>query len=99
MPETARRVSPTDTARAAATIDTAGPSAVLGIRANASSSGSSCLGRTIETIDSGSRMTIESVFPTVEALEQMLAMGMEEGLKEAVGQIDAILAEDTVTTR
>jgi uncharacterized protein YndB with AHSA1/START domain len=54
---------------------------------------------TIETIDSGSRMTIESVFPTVEALEQMLAFGMEEGLTEAVGQIDAILAEDTVATR
>lgn len=54
---------------------------------------------TIETIDRGSRMTIESVFPTVEALEQMLAMGMEEGLKQAVGQIDAILAEDTVATR
>jgi hypothetical protein len=29
----------------------------------------------------------------------MLAMGMEQGLKEAVGQIDAILAEDTVATR
>jgi uncharacterized protein YndB with AHSA1/START domain len=54
---------------------------------------------TIETIDTGSRMTIESQFPTVEALEQMLAMGMEEGLKQAVGQIDAILAEDTVATR
>jgi hypothetical protein len=27
-------------------------------------------------------------------MEQVLAMGMEEGLKQAVGQIDAILAED-----
>ena len=54
----------------------------------------------IETIgEGGSRMTIENVFPTVEALEQVLAMGMEEGLKQAVGQIDAILAEDTVATR
>ncbi len=26
-------------------------------------------------------------------MEQVLAMGMEEGLTEAVGQIDAILAE------
>ena len=26
-------------------------------------------------------------------MEQMLAMGMEEGLTQAVGQIDAILAE------
>ena len=54
---------------------------------------------TIETIGGGSRMTIESRFPTVEALEQLLAMGMEEGLAQAVGQIDAILAEDTVATR
>jgi hypothetical protein len=29
-------------------------------------------------------------------MEQLLAMGMEEGLREAVGQIDAILAEDTL---
>jgi hypothetical protein len=41
-------------------------------------------------------MTIESAFPSTEAMEQLLAMGMEEGLKEAVGQIDAILAEDVV---
>jgi hypothetical protein len=29
-------------------------------------------------------------------MEQILAMGMEQGITEAVGQIDAILAEDTV---
>jgi len=40
-----------------------------------------------------SRMSIETTFPSVEALEKMLAMGMEEGLRQAVGQIDAILAE------
>jgi uncharacterized protein YndB with AHSA1/START domain len=45
------------------------------------------------------RMSIESVFPSAEALEQLLAMGMEEGLTQAVGQIDAILAEDAVTRR
>ena len=39
-------------------------------------------------------MSIESRFPSTEAMEQMVAMGMEEGLTEAVGQIDAILAED-----
>jgi hypothetical protein len=38
-------------------------------------------------------MSIESRFPSREAMEQLLAMGMEEGLTEAVGQIDAILAE------
>jgi len=52
---------------------------------------------TIEEIGGGrTRMTIESEFPTTEAMEQVLAMGMEEGLKQAVGQIDAILAEDAV---
>ena len=39
-------------------------------------------------------MSIESVFPSAEALEQVLAMGMEEGMTQALGQIDAILAED-----
>jgi uncharacterized protein YndB with AHSA1/START domain len=49
----------------------------------------------IDEIDSGrSRMTLESIFPSPEAMEQVLAMGMEEGLKQAIGQIDAILAED-----
>jgi uncharacterized protein YndB with AHSA1/START domain/DNA-binding transcriptional ArsR family regulator len=52
---------------------------------------------TIEEIGGGkTRMSIESEFPTVEAMEQLAAMGMEEGLTQAVGQIDAILAEDPV---
>jgi uncharacterized protein YndB with AHSA1/START domain len=54
---------------------------------------------TIEAIDAGrTRMSIESHFPSTQAMEQVLAMGMEEGLTQAVGQIDAILAEDAVTT-
>jgi uncharacterized protein YndB with AHSA1/START domain len=49
---------------------------------------------TIEPIDaSRTRMSIESRFPSPEAMDQVLAMGMEEGLTQAVGQIDAILAE------
>jgi uncharacterized protein YndB with AHSA1/START domain len=40
------------------------------------------------------RMTIQTIFPDAAAMEQLIAMGMEEGLNEAVGQIDAILAED-----
>ncbi|HEX5828865.1 MAG TPA: SRPBCC domain-containing protein [Candidatus Limnocylindrales bacterium] len=49
---------------------------------------------TIEPIDQGrTRMSIESRFPSTEAMEQLVAMGMEEGLTLAVGQIDAILAE------
>ena len=52
---------------------------------------------TIEPIDDGrSRMSIESRFPSAEAMEQLLAMGMEQGITEAVGQIDAILAEEAV---
>jgi uncharacterized protein YndB with AHSA1/START domain len=51
----------------------------------------------IEPIGDGrSRMTIENVFPDMAAMEQLLAMGQEEGLTEAVGQIDAILAEGAV---
>lgn len=42
------------------------------------------------------RMSIESVFPSTEAMEHALAMGTDEGLSQAVGQIDAILAADTI---
>jgi uncharacterized protein YndB with AHSA1/START domain len=53
---------------------------------------------TIEPIGDGrTRMTIESTFPDVSTMEQLLAMGQEEGMKAAVGQIDAILAEDETT--
>ncbi len=51
----------------------------------------------IEELENGrTRMTIEGISPTAEAFEQLLAMGMEEGLTQAVGQIDGILAEDAV---
>ena len=54
----------------------------------------------VEAVGQGrTRMSIESVFPSTEAMEQVLAMGMEEGLTQAVGQIDAILAEDTLAHR
>jgi uncharacterized protein YndB with AHSA1/START domain len=50
---------------------------------------------TIEPIDATrTRMSIESRHPSAEAMELVLAMGMEEGITQAVGQIDAILAED-----
>jgi uncharacterized protein YndB with AHSA1/START domain len=55
---------------------------------------------TIEEVGSGrTRMSIVSQFSSREAMEQILAMGMEEGITQAVGQIDAILAEDAVATR
>ena len=41
-------------------------------------------------------MSIESEFPTVEAMDQLAGMW---GLKQTVGQIDAILAEDTIAAR
>jgi uncharacterized protein YndB with AHSA1/START domain len=54
---------------------------------------------TIEEVGDGrTRMSIDSIFPSREAMEQVLAMGVEEGLTQAVGQIDAILAEATVAT-
>ena len=52
---------------------------------------------TIEAVGAGrTRMSIESIFPSAGAMEQVLAMGMEEGLTQAVGQIDALLTEDAV---
>jgi len=43
--------------------------------------------------DGGTHMDIESVFPSLGAMEEMLAMGVEEGMVAAMGQIDGILAE------
>jgi uncharacterized protein YndB with AHSA1/START domain len=54
---------------------------------------------TIEPIGEGrTRMTIENTFPDQAAMEQLLAMGQEEGMTEAVGQIDAILAETAASS-
>src|SRR5262249_37056143 len=54
----------------------------------------------IEEVRAGrTRMTIESVFASLEALEKVLAMGMEEGLKQAVGQIDGMLVGETPVHR
>jgi uncharacterized protein YndB with AHSA1/START domain len=49
--------------------------------------------RIVELGAGRTRMSIESIFPDRAAMEQLLAMGMEQGLTEAVGQIDAILSE------
>jgi uncharacterized protein YndB with AHSA1/START domain len=37
-------------------------------------------------------MTVTSTFASLESMEQLIAMGMEEGMTLAMGQIDAILA-------
>jgi len=51
----------------------------------------------IEEVAQGrTRMSIEIVFPSTQAMEQALAMGTDQGLSQAVGQIDAILAEETI---
>ena len=50
---------------------------------------------TIEDLGAGrTRMTLRSVFADLASMERLIEMGIEEGLKSAVGQIDAILAED-----
>lgn len=46
---------------------------------------------TLEAVNAGTRMTIRSRFESLEQLEQMSAMGMEEGMTLALGQIDALL--------
>jgi uncharacterized protein YndB with AHSA1/START domain len=38
------------------------------------------------------RMVEETHFPSLEAMEQMIAMGMDEGLVAGMGQIDEVLA-------
>jgi uncharacterized protein YndB with AHSA1/START domain len=43
--------------------------------------------------EGGTRMVIETTFPSREAMEQVIAMGVEEGFALAVGQMDDILRE------
>ncbi|MEZ2391659.1 SRPBCC domain-containing protein [bacterium RCC_150] len=47
----------------------------------------------LEPIGGRTRMTVKTTFESEEQMEKMLAMGMEEGMREAAGQIDGILAE------
>jgi uncharacterized protein YndB with AHSA1/START domain len=49
---------------------------------------------TLEPIDGGTRMTIRNSFVSSEQLEQVLEMGMEEGMREALEQVDALLLAD-----
>ncbi len=44
-----------------------------------------------EQPDGGTRMTIETTFPSPEAMEQLVSMGMEEGATSAVAQVDELL--------
>ena len=48
---------------------------------------------TFEAIsDTRTRMTTVTQFPSIEAMEQLVNMGMEEGMREAMSQIEAVLA-------
>ena len=47
---------------------------------------------TFEATDGGTRMTTVTQFVDVEQMQTMLGMGMEEGMTQAIGQIDAVLS-------
>jgi len=49
---------------------------------------------TLEDVGGRTRMTMTTSFRSLEQLEQMVEMGMEEGVRAALGQVDALLAED-----
>ena len=51
---------------------------------------------TFETTPTGSRMTCVTRFSSLEAMEQVAA-GMEEGLRAAMPQLDALLAEPSAS--
>ena len=46
-----------------------------------------------ESTPTGSRFVNVSTFASLEAMEQLIAMGMLEGLTAAMGQLDRVLAE------
>lgn len=47
---------------------------------------------TVEDRDGRTRMTSVTRFASVDQLNEMVVMGMEEGMRQALGQIDALLA-------
>lgn len=48
-----------------------------------------------EATSGGSRSTIVTTFASMDAMNQLVQMGMMEGMKSAMGQIDAMLADLT----
>lgn len=46
-----------------------------------------------QAMPSGSRVSTTTYFNSVAELEQLLEMGMEQGMTEAIGQLDAVLAD------
>jgi uncharacterized protein YndB with AHSA1/START domain len=47
---------------------------------------------TLEDHGGGTRMVLTSTFPSLEDMERLIEMGVEEGLQQAMGQMDALLA-------
>ena len=48
---------------------------------------------TFERTAKGSRFKSVTAFPSVEAMQQLVEMGMVDGMRSALGQLDAVLAE------
>ncbi len=48
---------------------------------------------TFSATDSGSKVTTTTYFASVEDLDRLISMGMEEGMRQAMGQMDAVLAD------
>jgi uncharacterized protein YndB with AHSA1/START domain len=48
---------------------------------------------TIDAADGKTRMTIRTTFASADQFEKMMEMGMEDGMREALGQIDALLVD------
>jgi uncharacterized protein YndB with AHSA1/START domain len=46
---------------------------------------------TFEATDTGTRMTAVTRFIDAAQMQTMLDMGMQEGMTQAIGQIDAVL--------
>ena len=46
-----------------------------------------------EAGEGGTQMRMEATYPSAESMQQVLAMGMEEGITAAMGQIDPLLAQ------
>jgi uncharacterized protein YndB with AHSA1/START domain len=51
---------------------------------------------TFEVVDGGTRMTVLTRFVDAEQMETMISMGMQDGMNQAVGQIDVLLSPATV---
>ena len=53
---------------------------------------------TFERTATGSRFTAVTHFPSVEAMQRLVEMGMVEGMRSALGQLDAVLAGSMTVT-